>query len=178
MCWTGLLPVDHPVGWPSQKSIGRAVDRCAHICTAKGRSTAQSTARKPLLSENGPVDQTVDRWVICLAMIDRLVDRWHNGQKSDHWPIDRAVDRQQSRLLIWTPTANFWRPIYWGSLGLFYIRFQKSFWASFSYLFQWFPPHVLEPIFQIKRRVLSRGFQKWFFEFFTTCSILVFLTHN
>jgi len=76
------------------------------------------------------------------------------------------------------PTASFWMPIYWGSLRLFSTRFEESFCASFSYLFQWFPPHILEKIFSNQKESLSRGFQKWFFEFFITNSILVFLTHT
>ena len=88
-----------PAGRPSKKSVDRAVDRCEQTCTAKGRSTA----REPLLSENGPVDRAVDRRVICQFTVDRPVDRWHNGQKSNRWP----VDRQQGDLLSWPPTATF-----------------------------------------------------------------------
>ena len=126
------------------------------MCIAKSRSTA----REPLLSGNGPVDRAVDRWVICQAKVDRSVDRRHNGQKFDRWLIDQAVDHQQSRLLIWTPTARFWMPIYWGSLGLFSTRFQEIFWANFSYLFQWFPPHVLEQIFPNKKGEFIKRFSK------------------
>ena len=146
-------------GRPSQKSVDRVVDRRARTCTAKGRSTTRSTTREPLLSGNGPIDQAVDRCVICQFTVDRPVDRWHNGQKSDRWPVDRAVDRQQFRLLSWTPTTTFLKPIKGASLGLFSTRFKESFWASFFYFFQWFYPHVLKPIFPNQKESLSRVFK-------------------
>ena len=66
--------------------------------------------------------------------IQATVDRWHNGQKSDRWPVDRAVDRQANLAL----TASFSSSINWGIWGLFYIRFLVDFRASFSYSFQRF----------------------------------------
>ena len=69
-------------------------------------------------------------------------------------------------------------PINWGSHGLFYTRFQESFWDNFSYSYQWLYPHVLEPIFSNQKRVYQEAFQSEFLEFFTTYSILIFLTHT
>jgi len=75
-----------------------------------GRLT-RSTARDLCSLDLAPVDWAVDRQrasALCIqASADRAVDLWHNGQKSDRWPIDRAVDRQQSFLLSCTPTAIF-----------------------------------------------------------------------
>ena len=139
-----------------------------------GRSTARSTARECLLSGNGPVDQAVDRLAIAQLAVDRPIDR--PSQLSKNRSL--AVDRQQYRLLSWLPTGRFLEPIKWGSLGLFSTRFQESFWATFSYSYKWFYPHVLESIFPNQKESLSRVFKSDFFEFFTTHSILIFLTHT
>ena len=75
------------------------VDRCAQTCTghlAKGAVDRQRT----LLSGSGPCrlgGRPADSSALCIqASVDRAFDRWHNGRKSDSWPIDRAVDRQQN----------------------------------------------------------------------------------
>ena len=77
-----------------------------------------------------------------------------NGQKFDRWPVDRP----QHQLLSWPATASFWEPIKWDSLGLFSIRFQESFCASFSYLSKCLSPLILEQILPYQKE----SFQEWF----------------
>ena len=140
--WPGLLPVDRD----RSRSTG-PVDRCAQTCIATlaggpidrpgqplessalwiwPRSTGRSTGRELLLSVSRP-RSTVDRQrasALCIqASVDRRIDRWHNDLKSDR----RPVDRQQDLLLSWPPTVIFWKPINWGSLRLFWIRFEVDF---------------------------------------------------
>ena len=65
-----------------------------------------------------------------------------------------------------------------GLYGLFSIRFLVGFGASFSYSFKRFSPLVLEPNTSIQKKNLSRVFKSDFLVFFTTNSILVFLTNT
>ena len=95
------------------------------------------------------------RWgkiAVCTA-VGQPPGRPANGQKSDRWPVDRAVDCPAVQIADLDLTASFWMPIYWSSLGLFYTRFQESFWASFSYSIKCLFLLVLEPILPFKRRV-------------------------
>ena len=62
--------------------------------------------------------------------------------------------------------------INWASLRLFSTRFQVSFQASFSYTSKCLYPLVLEQNTSISKGEFLRVFQKRFFEFFTTQSIL------
>ena len=59
-----------------------------------------------------------------------------------------------------TPTASFWRLIYWGCFGLFSIRFEVGFQASFSYLSKCLSPLVLELILTYQKESFQEGFQK------------------
>jgi len=52
--------------------------------------------------------------------------------------------------------------IYWGSLGLFYTRFEVGFWDSFSYTSKCLFPLVLEPNTSIQKESFIKSFQKWF----------------
>ena len=96
-----------------------------------GRPT-RSTARELCSLDLALVNRAVDRQrasALCIqASVDWSVDRWHNSQKSDRWPVDQAVVRQQSFLLSWTPTAIFLRPINWG-------YFSQDFWRVFKLVF-------------------------------------------
>ena len=153
--------VGRPAGRPVQKSVDRTVDRCAQTCTAQGRSTA----RELLLSGNSPVDRAVDRWAIALKPVDRPVDWPSQRSKNRPLAVDQAVDRQQCRLLIWTPAASFLMPINWGSHGLFYTRFEVGFWASFFYSIKCLSSLVLEPNTSIQKESLSRVFKSDFLYF-------------
>ena len=110
------------------------VDRCAQTCTAlfgwtAGRPT-RSTAREfcSLDLAPGPGGRLAESSALCIqASVDPPVDRWHNGQKSDRWLVDRAVDRQQGILLSWPPTAIFWEPINWVPLDYFLQDFKWVF---------------------------------------------------
>ena len=150
---------------PSQKLVdhtGRST--CINV-HAKGRSTARSTARESLLFRNSRIDRAVDWQKMSALCIEATVDRWLNGQKSDRWLVNQAVDRQQSRLLTRPPMVIFWSLFIWGSLALFSTRFKESFWANFSYPYQWFYPHVLEPIFPNQKESLSRVLKSDFLSF-------------
>ena len=128
----------------------------------------RSTARELCSLDLAPVDRAVDRQrasALCIqASVDRVVDR---GTTVGNPTIGgrRPVDRQQDFLLSWTPTVIFFRPINWGCFGLFSIRFEESFWASFFYSYQWFYPHILEPIFSNQKESLSRVFKSDFLSF-------------
>ena len=107
------------------------VDRCAQTCTTlfgwRADRPTRSIARELCYLDLALVDWAVERQsasTLCIqATVNRPVDRWHNSQKSDRWP----VDRQQHQLLSWPPTAIFWEPINWASLGLFLQDFKSAF---------------------------------------------------
>ena len=80
--------------------------------------------------------------------------------------VGRSTGRLTANsLLTRPPTTIFWSLFIWGSLGLFSKRFEESFWDSFSYPYQWFYPHVLEPIFSYQKESLSRVFKRDFLSF-------------
>ena len=79
---------------------------------------------------------------------------------------------------FWPITASFWSPINWAIWGLFYIRFEEEFWASFSYSFQWLYPQVLEPIFPNQKGVYQECFKRDFLEFFLHHFNPCFLTQH
>ena len=91
-----------PVFWPStSRPSQRSVDRCAQTCTAlfgwrAGRRT-RSIARE-LCSLNLTGRST---GIELLLFVSRpwSTGRSTDGQKSDRWPVNRAVDRQQEFLL-------------------------------------------------------------------------------
>ena len=132
-----LIPKDFRLGFPPvdrarSRSTGRSTDvhkTCTTIWLV-GWSTGRSTVREPCSLDLALVDRAVNRPESSALWIRPhrwAVDRWHNGQKSDRWPVDRAVDWQHDFLLCWTPTASFWRPIYWACFGLFCLRFEVGF---------------------------------------------------
>ena len=58
------------------------------------RPTAAPTVRKMIVGGR-PGGRPDREPALCIqATVDRPVDRWPNGQKSDRWPVSRAVDRQ------------------------------------------------------------------------------------
>ena len=99
------------------------VHRCARQFWQEGRSTdpvdrpESSALWKGPGRPGGRSDR--EQCSLYLTSVDRLVDRWHNGLKYDHWPVDRAVDRQAT----WLPTASFSSSINWDIWGLFSLRF-------------------------------------------------------
>ena len=83
--------------------------------------------QRALLSGNGP-GRPAESSALCIqATVDRPVDRWLNAQKSDRWPVDRVVDRQQTRLLIWPATVSFVKPIKGVPMDSFLQDFKRVF---------------------------------------------------
>ena len=103
---SGLLRIDRTVDRARGRSTGRSTDAHKHarLVWLEGRSTDPIDHQRALLSGSGPgrPGSRPARELCSLdpASVDRAVDRWHNGRKSDHWPVDRAVDRQQNQLQI------------------------------------------------------------------------------
>ena len=106
----------------------------------------------------------------------RLINRQPQWSYFYRWPVDRPVDRQQNLLLSWLPTASFWSPIKWGSLGLFYTRFQEGFKASFSHLLEVFSTCFRANISISKGEIFKSVFKRDFFSF--SQLYLVFLTQT
>ena len=83
------------VGGPSRSTD---VHKRARQSGWRAGRLGRSTVQRALLSGKAPVDRTgrPDREsALCIqATVDRPVDRWLNGQNSDRWLVDRAVDRQ------------------------------------------------------------------------------------
>jgi len=142
ICWPGL----------------RRSNDVHKMCTAiwlKGRSTARS-----------PESFTLWIWPRLTGRSTGRSNPKHgrpvgcNGQKCDRWPVDRPVNGQQYLLLSWPPTASFWEPIKWGSLGLFKTRFWVGFQASFPYLSKKFSPLFLELILPYQKESIQQCFSK------------------
>ena len=85
--WPGLLPVDRLVDQDRSRSIG-SVDRCAQTCTTT-LAGGPVDRQRALLSGSGPgrPDGRPAESFCSLypGLVDRAVDRWHNGQKFDYW---------------------------------------------------------------------------------------------
>ena len=131
---------DPEVGRPVRSTD---VHRRARLVWLEGRSTEpvdrqkatlwiwpRSTGRELLLSVSRP--RSTGRSTDGTTLRNLTVGR-STGQSTD--------SRKVAEL---SPTASFWSLFIWGCFGLFSIRFQESFWASFSYLSQCLSPLVLE----------------------------------
>jgi len=157
---TWLLPADR-TGRQGLKSVDWRAQTCTPVLAG---GPVDWPGRPPesfcsLESPGQPDGRPVESSALCSRVsVDRPVDRWLNGQKSDSWPVDRAVDRQANL----APTASFSSPINLGVWVLFSPRFLSEFWDSFSNFIKKFSPLIWEQIFPIKRGVLSRVFLKWF----------------
>ena len=152
-----------PVDRARSRSTGRSTDvhRRARQCILEGRSTDpvdRQRASALWKCPGRPGGRPAESSALCSRVsVDRPVDRCPNGQKNDRW---RSTDSS-----FWLPTASFSSSINWDVWGMFSIRFQEEFWASFSHLFQWLYPQVWEQISPIKRGVLSRVFKSDFWVF-------------
>ena len=116
-------------GRPSLKSVDRAVDRCAQTCTAlfgwrAGRPTRSTARELYYLDLARSTGRSTGRELLLSVSRPRSTGRSTGG----------ITVGNQIVLLSWTPTTIFFRPIYWGYFGLFYIRFLESFQVSFTYL--------------------------------------------
>ena len=93
----GLLPVDHSVDRARSRSTGRSID-VHKMCTAiwlVARSTGRLTVQRALLSESGPGRPGGQPVGQCPVSIDRPVDCFPNGRKSDRWrSTGRSTDRR------------------------------------------------------------------------------------
>ena len=164
--------------WSTELEVGRP-SRSADVhrmCTPvwlEGQST-DPVDRRELLLSGKPRSTGRELCSLSSATVDRPVDRSLNGQNSDRWPVDRAIDRQANL----APTASFSSSINWGIWGLFSTRFWSGFWDSFSNSFQSFSHLFREQIFPIKRGVYQECFKSDFLEFSSTISILIFLTNT
>ena len=130
----------------------------------EGQSTGSVDCQRALLSGSGP-DRPGSRSAKSSALCI-------------HASVDQAVDRQQRQLLIWPPTAIFWEPINWGSLGLFSTRFKVGFQASFSYLSECLSPLILEQILSYQKESFSSVFCKRDFLSFSSTILSSFITHT
>ena len=103
-------------GRPSQRSVDRRAQNVHGLFGWRAgrptRSTGRSTVRELCYLHPGhgwptgrPVAQQSE---IRPLAVHRPVDWPSQRSKNRLLAVDRAVDRQQCRLLIWTPTAIFW----------------------------------------------------------------------
>ena len=75
------------LGRPARSiNVHRTCTKASHL----GRSTARSTTESTPLSGRG---RSTGRSTVGFGPVNRAVDRWLNGHKNDHWPVDRAVGR-------------------------------------------------------------------------------------
>jgi len=102
------------------------------------------------------------------------------AQRPEIWPLAGGLGGRPIAFhaVVLSPTASFWNLYKGGYFGLFSKRFQESFWASLTYLFQWFFSTSFRANTSIQKESLSRVFKSDFLVFFTTNSILVFLTNT
>ena len=142
------------------RTAGGPVDRRELLLSGKPRST-------------GPVDR---QRALLSVPVPRSTGRSTAGSTVRILTVGRSTGRSTDRP-TWLPTASFSSSINWDFWGLFSTRFRRSFWASFSYSFQWLYPQVLEPIFPNQKSVYQECFKSDFLEFSSTISILVF-SHN
>ena len=148
------------------------VDRRAQTCTpvlAGGRSTdpvdrPESSAlwKGPGRPSGRPYRETCSLYP---GLVDRPVDRWHNGLKYDRWPVDRTVDRQAWQ----TPTASF-SDYKMGHLGAVLIKIFSGVWASFS--------HFIKRVFSTKLRANTSNQKGRFYQECLKEIPWVFLHHS
>ena len=120
-----IIPVLASAGRPSLKLVHRigrptCTERARQDCWRAGRpprSTAESFCS--LESPGRPAESSA---LCSSATVDWPVDRWLNGQNSDRWPVDRAVDRQANL----APTASFFLTPLRSFLHLFESKYFQS----------------------------------------------------
>ena len=149
------LSAGRPPGQPGPFPESRhnlAVDRpilCTSVHVGRpfrstGSLSGRPVGRPPesfcsLESPGRPGGRPAESSALCIhATVDRLIDRWLNGQKSDRWPVDWAVDRQ----VILAVTTNFWSLFKGGFGGCFKQDFKVGFEPVFPNLLSVFSPLV------------------------------------
>ena len=69
-----------------------------HAMSAGGPVDRPGRPQRASALWKAPVDRAgrpAESSALCIpATVDRPVDCWLNGQKSDRWPVDRAIDRR------------------------------------------------------------------------------------
>ena len=131
--------------------------RRARLVFLEGRSTDPVDCQRALLSGSGP-GRPGGRPTKSFCSLYPGLGRPVDGTTVKNLTVVRSTDSRKSAEL--SPTASFWRPVYWGCFGLFSTRFEVSFQVNFSYLSKCLSPLVLELNFHIKRRVFQEYFVK------------------